>query len=513
MAKLQRKTVREPEPAENEIEVRDVGPVERLRFTLPENGGLVVLSGDNGAGKSTTLNAVGAALGQKNRLSKRDNTAGGSVKACGITIRVGEQMRRAGELTVASLEDRLSIADLVDPGIADPAAADRRRLKALLTIRGDSTDADSWYDLLPGGEAEFKAIIPPEVIEETDLVVQAEGIKRAIEAKAREAEDAADNARRDAAAKREAAADVDVSQSDDDADLQAQLEAAIKAESVIRLKIDSAAAAKTERAEAEPKLAQAVAAYKGPTAAHAREELSRVQQAKSNADEQVARLERELESAKNLASQLARDVESATTVLQSAEAHEQLVASCQEILQAAEPKNVPTDADLEAAKQRTAEIRQAIANVGIVKRAKGQLAEAEELDATAKQHTDRATQLREAARGTDQILTDLIRDSGGDFIIGEDDKGRMRICVDHPQRGVIPFSECSPGEKWGYALPVAIAAVGPGGMFTIPQEAFEALSPRNRQRIIDRLVGSGVTAITALPADGDLRVDVLGAAG
>lgn len=66
------------------------------------------------------------------------------------------------------------------------------------------------------------------------------------------------------------------------------------------------------------------------------------------------------------------------------------------------------------------------------------------------------------------------------------------------------FSELSAGEKYAVVIPIAIKAVGEGGMFVIPQEAWEGLQPRVRRQIKQLLKGSHVVAITAQSADGPL---------
>ena len=97
-----------------------------------------------------------------------------------------------------------------------------------------------------------------------------------------------------------------------------------------------------------------------------------------------------------------------------------------------------------------------------------------------------------------------LREMGGNLRLN----GDFRFVVDHPKRGECYFADLSAGEKWSQVLPIAIKAVGTGGVFVVPQEAYEGLSPRNRNLLLSHLRGSGVTAVTAEAADGQLRAVV-----
>jgi hypothetical protein len=67
----------------------------------------------------------------------------GVVSVPGVTMTVGRSVRRQGELQVETLEGRLSIADLVDPGFVDPERADAKRIKALVGLsKADISEGD-----------------------------------------------------------------------------------------------------------------------------------------------------------------------------------------------------------------------------------------------------------------------------------------------------------------------------------------------------------------------------------
>lgn len=498
------------EPAPDEIELANIAGVELLRFKWPKSGGAVILRGDNGRGKTTALEAIDAAHGRDKKLRRRDGALAGHVKGFGVTIRVGENTRVAGECSVPTLEDRLRISELITGGkLEDPVAADKVRLKALLRVRGDTADIDAFYDLL-GGEDEFRSVIPPEVIQETDLVKQAAGIKRTLDSIALQQERAAENCLREATGKRESVADVDVSAPHDDVSLQAALEAALKRENSLSLRVKSAAESVKARATAEQMLAEAEAKWDGPTIADAAYDFAWADHAFGEQEARVADLQRQLAEATVELGKRKNERTLCEQRFQATNSHDFMVASWRKTIESA-PVTVISEADIQRAADAVKAARDAVSNGGIVRRAKQILEHADELEAEGKEHERVGLQMRQAAKGTDQVLTDLVRDAGGAFIVGEDDKGRMRIYVNDPKglRGQIPFSELSPGEKAFVAIPVAIEAVGPGGAFTLDQEIFEGLSPHHRLEVINQMFDSGVVMFSALVDDGPLRAMVM----
>jgi ABC-type branched-subunit amino acid transport system ATPase component len=118
------------------INIKNIGPIESVSIPVPAEGGVVVLHGRNGSGKSTALDAIQSAVTGKGKPPLKDKAAKGEVHAGGVTLTVAKSVRRAGELTVTALDGRLSIADLVEPGINDPLRADASRIKALVNLSG-----------------------------------------------------------------------------------------------------------------------------------------------------------------------------------------------------------------------------------------------------------------------------------------------------------------------------------------------------------------------------------------
>jgi len=230
---------------------------------LPVGGGLVLLTGDNGSGKSETLSCARALMGSaddKKSLRPRDGEKSGSVEGCGVAIKVGRSNRETGELTVAALEDRLDIADLVDPGIADPNAADARRLKSLIRVAGVKADLDLFSDLL-GDTFEIDA----KVMKEPDLINMAGGVKRSLEAKARSEENKAEACGVEAATCLKSVEGVDITGESDEAALQAAYREAANRDAEVKQRQLSAEQAQEAQCKAREALATANRQYDGPT--------------------------------------------------------------------------------------------------------------------------------------------------------------------------------------------------------------------------------------------------------
>lgn len=84
----------------NEITLEDIGPIRDLRLQVSESGGVYVLLGRNGSGKSTAIAAVQSLASGSGRIEASDGAARGEVNAFGVTLRVSRRLSRSGELEV-----------------------------------------------------------------------------------------------------------------------------------------------------------------------------------------------------------------------------------------------------------------------------------------------------------------------------------------------------------------------------------------------------------------------------
>ena len=167
------------------IELSNVGPIEHLSIPLNPEGGVTVLKGQNGCGKSYAIAAAERTIGNdKIKLPIRDGAKKAEVEGCGVHVIIGGKTNSFGELEVESLAGRFDLGKLVDPGIQDPAAADAARIKALLKLLDLPVEESVWHETVDG-EERFNEL----GIELTgDPVTDAGRVKRALETEARKLE-------------------------------------------------------------------------------------------------------------------------------------------------------------------------------------------------------------------------------------------------------------------------------------------------------------------------------------
>ena len=164
------------------VEIKNVGPVEYLNLPIPEGGGIVVLHGRNGTGKTKSLEAIEKLTSGRGNVEVRDGELKGAVSGFGATLTIARSTTRRGEIEVESLSGKFSIADLVQPPVKDPTAADAKRIKTLVSLADAKADPALFHDLVGGAEA-FAALIP--LVEADDLVTLASKVKREFEGAAR----------------------------------------------------------------------------------------------------------------------------------------------------------------------------------------------------------------------------------------------------------------------------------------------------------------------------------------
>lgn len=487
-----------------EIVIEDIGAIRRLAIPIPPEGGLVVLRGENGGGKSGALETCSAVFGNskaRTALRPRDGAKKGVVEGLGIKITVGRANRESGELEVASIEDTVDIGGLVDPGVDDLNAADGRRLKALLRVAGAKADIDLFVQLL--GE---KPELDEALIKERDLVKQASLVKSWIEKKARAEEGSAEAAALDATIALRGHQDIDINAESDEQKLQSEYRAAVQADARIDSQLKAAEDAAEAHETAQKSLERAKQSYHGPSIEDAAKQFQAAVDALQTHRDIVADLEARLNDARNKVTFAESILRERTTTRDAAQQHFETIAGWERQL-AQEIPQAPSADEIEAAKLRLDQATKAMQDGGLVRAAKAARVKADEFNVKAKQHRKLAEQWRDAAKGVDDVLSDVVSELGCPIKVGDDDKG-LRLTINHPKRGEIYFSELSVGEKWAVVIPIAIKAVGPGGVFVIPQTAWEGLQPSIRRDIVAQLKGSQVTAITAQCDDGEIHAEV-----
>lgn len=488
------------------IEITDVGPVRRASIPIPEDGGIVILRARNGRGKTKTLEAVESAMTGRGKIDVRDGALRGEVEAFGVELKVGRSTRRTGELEVTSLDGRLSVAELVDPGLKSDDAADARRIKALVTLTGVAPSAELFYPLV-GGREEFERLVGTSALASDDLVTMADRIKRDLESAARKEESQSEHAEGRARGAREAAAGTDVKAECDAATLQKGLEAAIQLES--RLKAEAEAHFKAVKAAklAQDQLEDAEASYSGLSLVDATQDESMAKETVDEAEKAVRDAEERLRTAKATFESARNHYSTTIHIRKTAEKHESMVRQWRDQIAATIPAQ-PDQHDLAAAAHAVETTRTAVEQGALIRKAKQHLAESDLHANAAKSHAAEAVRLREAAKGTDEVLSGVVAKTGCPLRV---EAGRLVLDT---KRGATYFADLSHGERWKMALDIAIDAVGAKGVLTLPQEAWEALDPQNRELIAEHVAGRGVVILTAEASnDEELVAEVFEPAG
>lgn len=505
------------------ISLKDVGPIKEL-IVAPQPG-VTCLVGENGAGKSKAIEAIGALTGDGSKLKPRDGTLGGEVSGFGIRISVGHSSRRFGDPEFVALGDKLDVAALVDPGLKSPEANDAARIKALVGLTGVKADAPMFYDLVGGGQAEFETIVKKSSIVEDDPVEMARRIKKDLEEASRGAQSKADHATGHADAKKESAkAFGEQTEPRPEAELQAEFRDAVSRESKLQSLVQQSAEAKVAKQRAKESYLAASKEYDGPTVPEAAAKLEAAAKAHlevkalvdearrifEQAKENMAKAEVELTAFEAKRDAAHQEHEAAKRAIAVCEKWEQQIASIVDVAE-------PTAEEMAKAASDVAAARQAIENAVVARKAHDLLAEAEAGYAEAKGHQATADRLRNSAKATDSVLSKLITKAGGALRVVGTEKG-PRLVTTTPRAADTLYAELSDGQRWRLAMDVGldtfqriIAAEELKGLplFPIPQRAWQDLDPENRQAIADMAKERGVCILTARCDTGPLRIEVL----
>ena len=487
-----------------EITVANTRGVKLATFKVPERGGVLELLGANGVGKSTVQDVFEEISGGRpeQSLAHRDGAPKGEARLGDLRLTIGKRVTKSGELQFTTLEDgRFSFADLVDPELKDPAAADAKRIKALVQLQGSTADPSLFYGLLGGQEA-FQELVSASATETNDLVTMAARIKADLEKKARELEDRAEKENIRAQSARAAAEGIELAAPDDAEKLHEDLVLAIGEEAKLRQQARSALDAQYAHEEAARQLKLAEANYSGPEVSVARAQVETAKHEIADAAAQVAELELMLRRAKDVLLMKQITAKAAEETLYTAELYESTIAKWRKSLGANLPES-PSDAQLAEARSDVEAAQAAVDQGTRVRDAKRRMAEAGEHATAAAQLRTQADRLREAGRGTDDVLSDAVQKLGCALKVSG---GRLVTKTARSDEEL--FSDLSRGQRLKVACDVIIPAIGERGLFVIPQRFWEGLDPDNRQLVKDNLIGSGVTAVAARCTRGELRAEV-----
>lgn len=489
------------------IELRDVGPIKEASIPFLPDGGVVVFGGRQGVGKSIALRAVEVAATGDGKVPIRDKQKAGTIDAFGVNVRIGSRVTRGGEPSVVSLEGRLSISDLVDPGLQSVTAADARRIKALVTMAGVPADIKRFVGkddyAASGGVWEH---LSEETVKSTDLIDMAERFKRDCEAAARSQEDRAENARGRIAALKQTTEGVEGSEDPgvSVADVQRELATAIERRAEIKKAIADAAEAETRVDVARESIAKAKATYAGEAEAECLARLKKAEKIATANYELVETIRRDLKAAEDVWREKVAAVQSAKAAAELAANHFALIAGWEETIAKIGDVEVPKAADLVAADQRVGDLQSILADATMRDKMEVHLTEIKSQGATLAAASRKAQEYRDEAKRVDEVLSDVVQGLGTDLRV---EGGRLLI--DTESRGPTYFAELSDGERWKISLEIAIEQAAKlsdkqhVAVMVIPQKAWGELQPANRKWVAEECAAHGVCAYTAIATDDD----------
>jgi len=495
------------------ITIDHVGPISHLEIPIPDGGGVVVLRGECGQGKSHAIKSVAALRdnGARNELRPTDGWPSGSVEGLGVTVRLGRRNTARGELVCESLDSGVDPSVLVDPGIKDPVKADSRRLATLVQLAAIQVPTERWVQQCD----RFADSVAVKDLVSDNPVETADRIRRRLHEFALSQEKIGESQVGEAATLAKSVADVDVKSDCDPVAQAAMIDAANTALAEAKAKQAAFTTAAQAYSAAKAKLAETKAGLRSVSECEtavsmADEALKRAVDDVVSRRAEVQHLENMLQVAKgHLSTAEAKQAQCDDNLvnthadLETARAQHADIAELEKLVRAQLPDHVPDEviADL-FAKRSTA--LEAAKQGEVVRRAKETLAKAEALAAKGNATLAEAEAIRTIARSTDQVLEQALVDAGYDTIRVLDG----RLCV-ISERGHEPVSELSTGERWELALDIAARSLPSGGLLSVHQEGWQALDPSLRSKVAAMAKARGLVIVTAQVDAGELRAEVV----
>lgn len=497
----------------NEIVIENGGAIERLVIPINPKGGLSVVKGRNGAGKSTALECVQGLLTNKNPdVELRDSAPVGAKATIGwgeARLTFGRGKRMTGELECKHLEGKLDLATLVDPGYEDPEASDLRRIRALVALSGSKAGREKFEELL-GGKAQYEALISSKAATAKDVIELARIVKQDLQLAARKQEDAAINEEGRAASCGEAPEGLNLEAESDADKLNKAVEDAVAKNAKIK---EQAAAAERDRkrvAEAKAALDKTKAEHKGKTVADAKRTFDATNERRENIRTALAEARKALEDCEKALAICDSDVDRDWALLEAARRHEESIAGWQKTIEEAMPEP-PSQGAIAEAEHALVEARKAAEAGVLIRQVKRRQAERVEHIRAAESFKKQAKRLRDLADATDEVVAECIESP----IFSVRD-GRLLVKHQGRAKGECFYDELSVGERWKIAIDLGVdrlerESVGADQrLLTIPQEGFDGLSPENRDLIHKHAQDRGVPIIVAQADDGPLRAELYG---
>lgn len=480
----------------SKVKIQNVQAVKYIEFDMAEgSGGVRLLRGSMGAGKSTVLTCINALLGRKANLSAADGAQAGLIEGLGVSIKVGSKQTVKGDTDVPSLEGRFDFSDLVEPAIKDPVARNKSRVRALVGLTGCTGQPEDFYELFGGKDDFWKIVDKSGMPTAGDILDLADYIKLQAEAQARLYEE---RFKSDNAAWQIATVDSKGhSVSDTPAPVKELADAFSNAQRE-RLAAEETIRANELQRQRNADIQQKIAAHQEAKPQRSVEDLQKLL---SSAKQTVADLEAKLATAK-------KTLEEVRGMFQKAmEWEERLVELEGMVVPVIEDRDLPK---VEPLAQREQEAMTRLETAEETKRRYDAAVRAKQLSESVLHCEAEAKRLREIAAKCNEVVTSKLP-KGCPLQVREVGEGRSKkslLCAYHDKREAwIPIDELSTGEKWEATLPIAIQAVGEGGVIPVVQEAFQALDPAGKEWVAATCKNEKVWLISAEVTSGELRVE------
>jgi hypothetical protein len=427
---------------------------------------------------------------------------------------------RAGDSDVVSNEE-FDVGDLIDPPVKDIEARNRHGIKSLLRLTGTAADPALFHHLV-GGKDEFDAAIPLAALKSSDLVDLAGKIKRALEAKSRDADQLAETCEAKAAAQRNAADGLDLNIETDPMVLQSELEQAAGVKATLDEQARVADKAFSDAAQANAELAklgqQAVSTQSRAellSAAHVRQTFADAESANKKAE--IGRLENALSIARAeygtslVTKEAARDaVIAAEESIAAAEQTAAMHTAWQKAIDDAANVSSPDEAQLTAAASAVDTARKRIEQAAVVRAAKERIGQSTKHQHEAAEHRLTAVHLRDAAKATDAVLSEAVASSR--FSVDSD--VLMAVLPTGERK---PFFSLSDGERTMIAVAEKIERVRESepdetklGIIDLPQRTFQDLPDSVRLELARQAAARNICVVSAqVTDDKELTAEVM----
>jgi energy-coupling factor transporter ATP-binding protein EcfA2 len=469
------------------VEIENVSAIRHAVFDMPKGeGGVMILMGESGAGKTTAIRCLAGLLGNKDELaylSPSDGAERGSIQGLGRSVTIGAKNTSKGAAEVPVLDKRIDIGVLVDPGVDSIPARTKARVKSLVSIGGVKVTPMELLGEKNKHLAEY--IDMDEAADCDDPVAMANILKRALEAEARAVESESDRKAGAATARRTEAGDIDELESTDD------YETIVKKHREATLAVSKAAelnAARESAIEANARIEQRLKELKGTA-----EMPDMVALSKSlvEATHTVETLEQRLAAAKQRQREAKADLERGKMFTDQ-------IAS----LEGSMAKIDDTTIDMESLQEAEAAASRLLENAMTVERRRAALEESKRLQNESAQLVERSLEFRSAAALVVENVSKALPE--GPIKMGDDGL----LVVQHKKRGKsVPMDQLSTGELWRVVLPYAIKAVGKGGIIPVSQESWQALGDDLKREIDEICRDNQVWLVSAQVGSGSLRVE------